>query len=65
MQVGGLLPDTAEVLEGGVLRLTSLQGGEAGQYRCTAINIAGSVQALATLTIQQVLYYCNIGIQDP
>lgn len=49
---GQRLPTTAEEIQGGVLRFNRVTGEEAGQYVCTAENIAGTTTALATLEIQ-------------
>ena len=50
---GRPLPTAAELLPGGVLRITSVTGQEGGLYRCVATNAAGTTQALATLEVQQ------------
>ena len=50
---GSPLPSSAELLPGGVLRINSVTGREGGQYRCVATNAAGTVQALASLNVQQ------------
>ena len=50
---GSPLPPSAELLPGGVLRINSVTGREGGQYRCVASNAAGTVQALASLNVQQ------------
>jgi len=44
----------AEILSGGVLRITRVTGSEAGRYKCTAENEAGRIEAFATLTIHQM-----------
>lgn len=43
-----------EILGGGVLRINRVTGAEAGQYRCRAVNEAGSTEAVANLVIQEV-----------
>ena len=50
---GSALPTSAELLPGGVLRINSVTGREGGEYRCVASNAAGTVQALASLNVQQ------------
>jgi len=45
------IAQNAEILSGGVLRITRVTGQEAGQYQCKAENEAGSVEAMATLII--------------
>ena len=52
-QGGGRLTSNAEVLSGGVLRITRVTGTEAGSYVCTATNTAGRATILTTLTIQK------------
>lgn len=42
-----------EVMEGGVLRINSIQKSEAGEYRCEATNLAGTAQVIATLMVQE------------
>ena len=48
------MPSNVEILSGGVIRMIQVTGVEEGQYRCTAENIAGKVEAVATLTIHQL-----------
>ena len=48
------LAPSAEILSGGVIRFTRVTGEEEGEYRCTAENIAGRAETVATLTINQV-----------
>ena len=48
------LASSAEILSGGVIRFTRVTGEEEGEYRCTAENIAGRAETVATLTINQV-----------
>ena len=48
------LAPSAEILPGGVIRFTRVTGEEEGEYRCTAENIAGRAETVATLTINQV-----------
>ena len=47
------LTANTEVLSGGVIRITRVTGGEEGEYKCTAENIVGSVEATALLTIHE------------
>eukprot|EP00092_Neocalanus_flemingeri_P030526 GFUD01033144.1.p1 GENE.GFUD01033144.1~~GFUD01033144.1.p1 ORF type:complete len:1379 (+),score=380.56 GFUD01033144.1:81-4217(+) len=51
---GRPMPPNAELLSGGVLRMNSVTGAEAGQFRCRAENAAGSVETMATLRIQEL-----------
>ena len=48
------LAPSAEILSGGVIRFTRVTGEEEGEYRCTAENIAGRAETVATLTINKV-----------
>jgi len=43
-----------EILSGGVIRMTQVTGAEEGEYKCTGENVAGRVEAVATLTIHEV-----------
>ena len=43
-----------EILSGGVIRMTQVTREEEGEYKCTGENVAGSVESVATLTIQEV-----------
>ena len=52
-QGGGRLTSNAEVLSGGVLRITRVTGSEAGSYVCTATNTAGRATIVTSLTIQE------------
>jgi len=48
------MAQNAELLSGGVLRITRVTGPEAGRYKCRAENEAGSIEAVATLVIQEI-----------
>ena len=52
-QGGGRLTSNAEVLSGGVLRITRVTGSEAGSYVCTATNTAGRATIVTSLNIQK------------
>ena len=52
-QGGGRLTSNAEVLSGGVLRITRVTGSEAGSYVCTATNTAGRATIVTSLMIQK------------
>ena len=52
-QGGGRLTSNAEVLSGGVLRITRVTGSEAGSYVCTATNTAGRATIVTSLTVQE------------
>ena len=52
-QGGGRLTSNAEVLSGGVLRITRVTGSEAGSYVCTATNTAGRATIVSSLIIQK------------
>ena len=52
-QGGGRLTSNAEVLSGGVLRITRVTGSEAGSYICTATNTAGRATIVTSLIIQK------------
>uniref|UniRef100_A0A8C4X261 Heparan sulfate proteoglycan 2 n=1 Tax=Eptatretus burgeri TaxID=7764 RepID=A0A8C4X261_EPTBU len=67
-RVDGELPAHAVVM-GGMLKLPSVHTGDAGTYRCTATNSAGSVQSQVTLrvhgtpqvSVQPAEQYVSIG----
>ena len=48
------LAPSVEILSGGVIRFTRVTGEEEGEYKCSAENIAGRAETVATLTINQV-----------
>jgi len=52
-QGGSRLTSNAEVLSGGVLRITRVTGSEAGAYVCTATNTAGRATIVSSLIIQK------------
>ena len=52
-QGGSRLTSNAEVLSGGVLRITRVTGSEAGSYVCTATNTAGRATIVSSLIIQK------------
>uniref|UniRef100_UPI00358F08DF basement membrane-specific heparan sulfate proteoglycan core protein isoform X2 n=1 Tax=Myxine glutinosa TaxID=7769 RepID=UPI00358F08DF len=67
-RVDGELPAHAVVM-GGMFKLPSVHTGDAGTYRCTATNVAGSVQSQVTLrvhgapqvSVQPAIQYVSIG----
>lgn len=50
---GRQMQPNVEVLEGGVLRIMNVVGPERGEYKCLAENLAGRVERIATLVIQE------------
>lgn len=50
-KIGGTLPDTAVILESGMLKIESVSSSDQGVYECTATNSEGSATAEARLKV--------------
>ena len=51
---GRPMSSNVEILSGGVIRMTRVNGEEEGEYVCSAENVVGRVEAVASLTIHEV-----------
>ena len=51
---GRPISSNVEILDGGVLRINSASAAEAGEYKCTATNAAGTEEMIATLVLQSL-----------